>query len=71
MDGVSGGAGGAKSMEGSAVLVKDGAVDDKIRGWDWRKGFPAGAKGEELMRLLRLGVAAEFGRAFAEGEVKP
>ncbi|CAI6339642.1 unnamed protein product [Periconia digitata] len=59
------------SVENSAVLIKDGSVDDGVRGWDWRKGFPKGARGEDLIRLLRLGVAREVARAFAEGDVQP
>ncbi|CAA9966858.1 nuclear pore complex protein [Pyrenophora teres f. maculata] len=58
-----------QSMEGSTVLVKDGHIDDSKRGWDWRKGFPKGAKSGDIIAVLRLGVAREIGRAFAEGEV--
>lgn len=59
------------STESSTVLVKGGGVDDVKRAWDWRKGFPRGAKGEDVIRILRLGIAKELGRAFAEGEVTP
>ncbi|KAI4915959.1 hypothetical protein J4E90_004405 [Alternaria incomplexa] len=58
-----------QSAEGSTVFVKGGHVDDSKRGWDWRKGFPKGAKSEDIIAVLRLGVAREIGRAFAEGEV--
>ncbi|KNG48856.1 nuclear pore complex subunit nup85 [Stemphylium lycopersici] len=58
-----------QSAEGSTILVKGGHVDDSKRGWDWRKGFPKGAKSEDIIAVLRLGVAREIGRAFAEGEV--
>jgi len=57
------------SVESSAVLEQGGHVDEGKRGWDWRRGFPRGAKGEDIVRVLRLGVAREIGRAFAEGEV--
>lgn len=50
-------------------MLVGGKVDDKSRGWDWRKGFGRGAKMEELIRVLRLGVAREVARCFAEGEV--
>jgi hypothetical protein len=60
---------GGQSTEGSTVFVKGGQVDDSKRGWDWRKGFPKGAKSEDIISVLRLGVAREIGRAFAEGEV--
>lgn len=60
------------STESSAVLVKGGnTLDDAKRGWDWRKGFPRGASGDDLLRVLRLGIAKDLGRAFAEGEVTP
>ena len=59
------------STESSTVLVKGGGVDDAKRGWDWRKGFPRGAKGEDVIRVLRLEIAKELGRAFAEGELTP
>ncbi|KAG9188064.1 hypothetical protein G6011_01987 [Alternaria panax] len=58
-----------QSTDGSTVFVKGGHVDDSKRSWDWRKGFPKGAKGEDIIAVLRLGVAREIGRAFAEGEV--
>lgn len=59
----------AQSTEGSAVLVKGGHVDSASRAWDWRRGFGTKATGKEVIRVLRLGVAREVGRAFAEGEV--
>ena len=58
-----------QSAEGSTVLVKGGHVDDSKRSWDWRKGFPQGAKSDDIIAVLRVGVAREIGRAFAEGEV--
>lgn len=58
-----------QSTESSAVLVRGGGVKDAKRCWDWRKGFPRGANGDEVIRLLRLGIAKELGRAFAQGEV--
>lgn len=59
----------SQSAEGSTVLVKGGHVDDSKRGWDWRKGFPQGAKSDDIIAVLRVGVAREIGRAFAEGEI--
>ncbi|CAG8309243.1 unnamed protein product [Penicillium salamii] len=44
---------GAGSLGSSAVLV--GA--DAERGWDWRAGLPESAKGEDVLRMLRLGLA--------------
>lgn len=63
------GSANGQSAESSAVLVKGGHVDESKRGWDWRRGFPKGASGEDIIRVLRLGIAKEIGRAFAEGEV--
>lgn len=58
-----------QSTEGSAVLVKGGHVDESKRGWDWRRGFGKEAKAEDIVRVLRLGIAREIGRAFTDGEV--
>ncbi|KAF2127946.1 hypothetical protein P153DRAFT_342945 [Dothidotthia symphoricarpi CBS 119687] len=55
--------------QSSAVLVGGGRVDEGRRAWDWRKGFVRGAKGADVVRVLRLGIAREIGRAFVEGEV--
>ena len=65
------GSGDGHSTESSAVLVRGGHVDASKRGWDWRKGFGKAATGQDVIRLLRLGVTRELGRAFAEGEVTP
>lgn len=59
----------AQSTESSAVLIKGGNVDDTKRAWDWRKGFKKDASGSDVVRVLRLGIAREAARAFAEGEV--
>lgn len=52
-----------RSMSGSGgssgVLVArpaDGASSHE-RGWDWRAGLPEDVKGEEVLRMLRLGLA--------------
>ena len=58
-----------QSVDSSAVLVKGGRVEDAKRGWDWRAGFPKGAKGSDLLKVLRLGIAREIARCFAEGEI--
>lgn len=59
------------STESSTVLIKGGSIEAVKRGWDWRKGFPRGAKGEDVIRILRLEIATELARAFAEGGVQP
>jgi hypothetical protein len=57
-----------QSTESSAILVKGGNVDDAKRAWDWRKGFSKDATGSDLIRILRLGIAKETARAYAQGE---
>lgn len=49
-----------QSMSGSGVLAKGNLK----RGWDWRKGIAAGTSGEELLRILRLGLAKDLARAW-------
>ncbi|KAF2788674.1 hypothetical protein K505DRAFT_378735 [Melanomma pulvis-pyrius CBS 109.77] len=56
------------STENSGVLIRGGNVDDAKRGWDWRKGMGKDATGSDVVRVLRLGIAREMARAFAEGE---
>jgi hypothetical protein len=58
-----------QSTESSTVLIRGGTVDDTKRAWDWRKGFKKDAKGSDVIRVLRLGLAHEVGRAFVEGEL--
>ena len=65
----SGSGGEGQSTESSAILIKGGNVDDTKRAWDWRKGFKKDAEGQDVIRILRLGIAEEIGRAWIEGEV--
>ncbi|KAJ5213058.1 hypothetical protein N7449_000227 [Penicillium cf. viridicatum] len=53
----SGSGSGPTSVGSSGVLVP--ALGDKAadRGWDWRAGLPETAKGEDILRMLRLGLA--------------
>lgn len=54
---------GSESSNGigsSRALVKQG--EDKKRGWDWRKGLAEEAKGEDVLRILRLGLANDIAR---------
>lgn len=48
------------SMSSSGVLVKGNVK----RGWDWRRGVAAGTTGDELLRILRLGLAKDLARAW-------
>ncbi len=51
------------SIESSGVLVSA-----KIRrGWDWRKGLPKETSGADILRILRLGLAKDMARSWAEG----
>ena len=50
------------SGEGSGVLVK-GNVE---RGWDWRKGLDKSATGDDVLRILRLGLAKEISKCWLE-----
>ncbi|UPX13321.1 uncharacterized protein EKO05_0003837 [Ascochyta rabiei] len=58
-----------QSTDSSTVLVKSGKPDDPPRGWDWRRAFPKGATGGQILSVLRLGISREVARCFAEGEV--
>ncbi|CAG8984252.1 hypothetical protein HYALB_00010508 [Hymenoscyphus albidus] len=56
------------SMGSSGVLVKGGVK----RGWDWRRGISATTTGEEVLQILRLGLARDLARAWlreADGEM--
>lgn len=45
----------------SKALVKSGEEEEK-RGWDWRTGLGENAKGEDVLRILRLGLAKDIAR---------
>ncbi|KAL9615346.1 MAG: hypothetical protein Q9167_000174 [Letrouitia subvulpina] len=63
----------SKDDRGSGVMVKmindaEGLrKDDVKRGWDWRDGMSRGAKGQDVLRILRLGLAKDIARAWVEG----
>ena len=48
------------SMGSSGVLIKGNIK----RGWDWRKGVTANMKSEDLLRILRLGLAKDLAAAW-------
>jgi len=61
--------GGNNSNKGKGKVKQAGtaasAGDAKEkRAWDWRMGFSAESEPEELMRVLRLGLAKEVARAW-------
>lgn len=53
-------------MSGSSLLVSHmqksimGGQGKVSRGWDWRKGWLANTKGEDVIRKLRLGLAKDL-----------
>lgn len=52
---------GSGSAGSSGVLVprssNDASSAYQERGWDWRAGLPEDARGEDILRMLRLGLA--------------
>ena len=58
--------GGQGSMGSSGVIVPGG--EEGKRGWDWRMGVGREVKGEDVLRILRLGLAKEVARAWVEGD---
>ena len=65
----------SSNTNGSAVLVRmngngngNKAKSQGKRGWDWRTGMKKGATGEDLLSMLRLGLAKELARAWIEDE---
>ena len=49
-----------QSMSSSGVLVKGNTK----RGWDWRQGISASMTGQDLLRILRLGLAKDLAKAY-------
>ena len=49
-----------RSMGSSGVLVKGNIT----RGWDWRRGITASTTGEDVLRILRLGLAKDLAKAW-------
>ncbi len=49
-----------QSMGSSGVLVKGNIK----RGWDWRRGISATTTGDDLLRILRLGLAKDLAKAW-------
>jgi len=49
-----------RSISGSGVLVKENTK----RAWDWRRGLSAGVTAEEVLQMLRYGLAKDLARAW-------
>lgn len=45
---------------GSRALVK--SREGEKRGWDWRSGLGEDTKGEDVLRILRLGLAKDIAK---------
>lgn len=43
-------------------------IEKEKRGWDWRLGMRDRVKGDDVLRILRLGLAKEVARAWVDGE---
>jgi hypothetical protein len=49
-----------QSMSSSGVLVKGNIK----RGWDWRRGVSASTSGDDVLKILRLGLAKDLANAW-------
>lgn len=49
-----------QSISNSGVLV-NGPIK---RGWDWRRGVTSGTSGDDVLRILRLGLAKDLAKAW-------
>jgi len=47
-------------MNGSRALIRP--EEEEKRGWDWRKGLGEDVKGEDVLRILRLGLAKDIAK---------
>ncbi|KAI9778940.1 MAG: hypothetical protein M1835_004806 [Candelina submexicana] len=57
--------GGRRSIGSSGVLVGGDGKEVK-RGWDWRKGITREGKAEDVLRILRVGLAKELARGWID-----
>ena len=55
-------------MNGNGDGKERDQVEKEKRGWDWRTGIGKGTKGNDVLRVLRLGLAKEVARAWVDGE---
>lgn len=57
------------SLEESGVIVErvgGGGPTEVRRAWDWRSGFDKSAKIQDVLQILRLGLAREVSRAWVD-----
>ena len=60
----SGGGSGSMVKLGDRRTKNEKKMEDVKRGWDWRKGVRGNAKGEDILRILRCGLAKDMARAW-------
>ena len=71
--------GSSFSLVGGSMLnsqTSDGMKDHSLvksqdmvkRGWDWRGGMARNAKGEDVLRVLRLGLAKDIAKHWIEDD---
>lgn len=58
----------SRTTEGSSSRALGRPEEVKRRGWDWRKGLARDAKGEDVLRILRLGLAKDIARHWITDE---
>lgn len=53
----------------TSAVSKSGTAGDQVqRVWDWRLGLKKDATGEDVLKILRLGLAREMSRVWTEEE---
>ena len=57
---------GSDGMRDSKALI--GSKDKGKRGWDWRTGLDENATGEDVLRILRIGLAKDIAKHWMAGE---
>lgn len=60
----SGGGSGSMVKLGGRGTTHEDKTEAVKRGWDWRKGVRGDAKGEDVLRVLRLGLARDMAKAW-------
>lgn len=60
----SGGGSGSMVKLGGRRTNNEDKTETVKRGWDWRKGVRSDAKGDHILRVLRLGLARDMAKAW-------
>lgn len=63
----SGGGSGSMVKIGGRRDRKEDKEADVRRGWDWRRGVKSNARGADVLRILRLGLAQDLAKGWIEG----